>query len=58
MARRLASDALSELGLMLDAAYQLGYHKMFIYPFRPDPGWREAQPPPKAEPAEPMTPDR
>jgi len=35
LARRLESDALGELDQFLDRIYQLGYHKMLIYPFRP-----------------------
>ena len=34
-ARRLESDAESELSQFLSRAYQLGYHKMLVYPFRP-----------------------
>lgn len=35
VARRLESDALSELELFLAAIYRLGYHKLLIYPYRP-----------------------
>jgi hypothetical protein len=35
LARRLESDALNELRTYLSRAYQLGYHNMLIYPFRP-----------------------
>jgi len=35
LADRLESDAVGELHQFLDRAYQLGYHKMLIYPFRP-----------------------
>ena len=35
LADRLASDALSELNMFLVLVYQLGYHKLLIYPFRP-----------------------
>jgi hypothetical protein len=56
LAKRLESDAESELNLFLSRAYQLGYHKMLVYPFRPDPPRPGAQPPPRA-PAEPVTPD-
>jgi len=35
LARRLESDAQGELRQFLDRVYQLGYHKMLIYPFRP-----------------------
>jgi hypothetical protein len=35
LARRLETEALNELHLFLARAYQLGYHKMLIYPFRP-----------------------
>jgi hypothetical protein len=55
LARRLESDALSELNLFLARAYRLGYHKMLIYPFRPE-AHRPEQPP-QAHPAEPVTPD-
>ena len=57
LARRLESDALSELNLFLAYAYRLGYHKMLVYPYRPGAHRPEAQPP-KAQPAEPMAPDR
>ena len=56
-ARRLESDALNELNLFLAYAYRLGYHKMLVYPFRPEPQRPGAPPPPRAEPAEPVTPD-
>ena len=51
LARRMESDALNELNLVLAYAYRLGYHKLLIYPFRPS-----AQRTP-ARHAEPMTPD-
>lgn len=35
LARRLESDALSELHQFLNRVYQLGYHKLLIYPLRP-----------------------
>jgi hypothetical protein len=35
LARRLESDAISELNLFLASVYRLGYHKLLIYPFRP-----------------------
>ena len=35
LARRLESDALSELYLFLAYVYRLGNHKLLIYPFRP-----------------------
>lgn len=35
LADRLVSDALSELRLLLRLIYQLGYHELLIYPFRP-----------------------
>lgn len=35
LADRLVSDALSELRLFLVRIYQLGYHDLLIYPFRP-----------------------
>jgi hypothetical protein len=52
LAKRLESDAESELRQFLSRAYQLGYHKMLVYPFRPDPPAPGA-PPPRAEPVEP-----
>jgi hypothetical protein len=55
-AERLESDAETELGLFLSCAYQQGYHKMLVYPFRPDPP-RPGAPPPRTEAAEPVTPD-
>jgi hypothetical protein len=57
LARRLVSDAESELNQFLSRAYKLGYHKMLVYPFRPEPHRPEAPPPPRAKPAEPVTPD-
>jgi len=50
LARRLESDAESELSQFLSRAYQLGYHKMLVYPFRPEPHRPGAPPPPRAEP--------
>jgi hypothetical protein len=50
-ARRMESDALSELNLFLAYVYRLGYHKLLIYPFRPS-----AHQPPLRR-AEPMAPD-
>jgi hypothetical protein len=35
LARRLESDALSELNLFLAYVYRLGNHKLLVYPFRP-----------------------
>jgi hypothetical protein len=35
LARRLESDAISELNLFLASVYRLGYHKLLIYPFPP-----------------------
>ena len=58
LARRLVSDALSELNLFLCYAYQHGYYNMLVYPYRPGANRPEAQPPPHAQPAEPVTPDR
>ena len=58
LARRLVSDALNELNLFLAYAYRLGYHKMLVYPYRPGAHRPQAQPPPQAQPAEPVTPDR
>src|ERR1035438_4681373 len=51
LARRMESDALSELHLFLAYIYRLGYHKLLVYPFRPP----AHQPP--LQRAEPMTPD-
>jgi hypothetical protein len=60
LARRLETEALHELHLLLAYAYRHGYHNMLVYPFRP--GAHRPQPqPPKAEhvePIEPITPDR
>ena len=58
LARRLESDALNELSLFLAYAYRLGYHNMLVYPFRPGANRPEAQPPPQAQQAEPLAPDR
>jgi hypothetical protein len=58
LARRLETEALNELHLFLAYAYRLGYHKMLVYPFRPGANRPEAQPPPQAQPAEPVIPDR
>jgi len=58
LAKRLESDALNELDLFLAYAYRLGYHKMLVYPYRPGAHRPQAQPPPQAQPAEPVTPDR
>jgi hypothetical protein len=58
LAQRLESDALSELNLFLARAYQLGYHQMLIYPFRPGAYRSDAPTPPKPEPAQPIAPDR
>jgi hypothetical protein len=58
LARRLESDALNELNLFLAYAYRHGYHDMLVYPYRPGANRPEAQPPPQAQPAEPVTPDR
>jgi len=51
LARRLESDALSELNLFLAYVYRLGYHKLLIYPFRPS-VYRAP-----ARRTEPITPD-
>jgi hypothetical protein len=51
LARRMESDASSELNLFLAYVYRLGYHKLLIYPFRPSAHRAPAQH------AEPMTPD-
>jgi hypothetical protein len=57
VARRLQSDALTELELFLACLYRLGYHKLLIYPFRPSvhrtPARRLAGPPPARGPARP-----
>ncbi len=36
LADRLESDAINELNLFLAYLYRLGYHKLLIYPFRPE----------------------
>ena len=51
LARRMESDASSELNLFLAYVYRLGYHKLLIYPFRPT-VYRAP-----ARRTEPMTPD-
>ncbi|HTX27015.1 MAG TPA: hypothetical protein VME19_08375 [Streptosporangiaceae bacterium] len=51
LARRLESEALNELQLFLARVYQLGHHKLLIYPFRPT---AEQV---RALRAEPMSPD-
>jgi hypothetical protein len=58
LAQRLESDALNELNLFLAYAYRLGYHKMLVYPYRPGANRPEPQPPPRVQPAEPVSPDR
>ena len=58
LARRLESDALNELNLFLAYAYRLGYHNMLIYPSRWGVLRPEAQPPPQAQPAAPVAPER
>jgi hypothetical protein len=58
LARRLESDALNELNLFLAYAYRLGYHNMLIYPWRSGANRPEPQPPPQAQPAQSVTPDR
>jgi hypothetical protein len=55
LARRLESDALNELDLFLAYAYQHGYHKMLVYPFRA--GAHRPEQPPRARPAQPVSPD-
>jgi len=37
LARRLTAEAENELLLFLAAVYRLGYHRLLIYPFRPQP---------------------
>ena len=58
LARRLESDALNELNLFLAYAYRHGYHNMLIYPWRSGANRPEPQPPPQAQPAQSVTPDR
>jgi hypothetical protein len=58
LARRLVSDALNELNLFLAYAYRHGYHKMLVYPFRPGAHRPQAQPPPWAQPAGHVAPER
>jgi hypothetical protein len=55
LARRLQSEADNELHLLLAWAYQRGYHKLLIYPFRPPPAPhpRHRPGPPEPEPAGP-----
>ena len=42
--RRLEAEALNEMHLFLAHVYQLGYHKLLIYPFRPGTLQPETQP--------------
>jgi hypothetical protein len=51
LARRMESDALSELNLFLAYVYRLGHHNLLIYPFRPS-AYRAP-----ARRTEPLTPD-
>ncbi len=50
LARRLLAEAENELHLFLALIYRLGYHRLLIYPFRPQPVPRPS-PPPGGEPA-------
>ena len=45
LARKLETEALNELHLFLCYAYQLRYHHMLVYPFRPGTYRPEPQPP-------------
>ena len=36
LSRRLVADAENELHLFLSSLYRLGYHRLLIYPFRPE----------------------
>ena len=40
LALRLTAEAENELDLMLARVYRLGYHRLLIYPFRPEPAAR------------------
>ena len=40
LALRLTAEAENELDLMLARVYRLGYHRLLIYPFRPEPAVR------------------
>src|SRR5215471_7549873 len=50
LARRLRAEAENELNLFLACVYRLGYHRLLIYPFRPEPGPR-VRPAPDGRPA-------
>jgi hypothetical protein len=53
LAERLEVEALNELHLFLAYAYRLGYHKMLVYPFRPE----AHRHPPRPRPAQPVSPE-
>ena len=38
LARRLTAEAENELFLFLACVYRLGFHRLLIYPFRPEAG--------------------
>jgi hypothetical protein len=50
LTRRLTAEAENELNLLLARVYRLGYHRLLIYPFRPEPAPR-VQSAPGARPA-------
>jgi hypothetical protein len=50
LARRLTAEAENELNLLLARVYRLGYHRLLIYPFRPEPAPR-VRPAPGGRPA-------
>ena len=49
LARRLETEALNELHLLLAYAYRLGYHRLLIYPYRPRAHRPEAASPRQAQ---------
>jgi hypothetical protein len=57
LSRRLIAEAENELQLFLALLYRLGYHRLLIYPFRPQP-WTRDRAPDGHEPThpEPSTP--
>jgi hypothetical protein len=50
LSRRLTAEAENELNLFLACVYRLGYHRLLIYPFRPEPAPR-VRPAPGGRPA-------
>jgi hypothetical protein len=59
LADRLETEAQNELRLFLACIYRLGYHRMLVYPFRPNVARVDAPPrrPLTADRAEPLTPE-